>query len=393
MDKKVAVIGGGIAGLTCAYRLAQKGIKSIVFEKEFVLGGRLQWSGVIAGAGLHPYTHALVKELGLEDIIVPLHLTDIGALMPNGSLLKMEDFPQMMKNLPPLDAAYMQKLGGLINQQLIDVKNIPQEIKDLKDLSFEDYMAGCPETLKQMLGFELNFRWIKSWKDISAEYGLICIAPFFTSIPREEMYTFEENMVILANVLTDKIKTAGSEVRTSTEVKKVEKEGEKFKIYFESEKGLRAEEVDKTVFALPLSAAGKIFPELDLQEEIKYLDGKCILARGMIKQQYDRKALFISPGHRSNVALIFATDTTEHKIYPLDLSKGIDLSDIYEKFEILDEKDLAPAWPIVPPKAQIPGLRTKVKGAFLCGDFYHFTSHDTSVATAEMVAAMITEKN
>lgn len=41
MEKKIAIVGGGIAGLTAAYRLSQKGIKSIVFEKEFILGGRL----------------------------------------------------------------------------------------------------------------------------------------------------------------------------------------------------------------------------------------------------------------------------------------------------------------------------------------------------------------
>ncbi len=40
---KVAIVGGGPAGLSCAYELAKKGIKSVVFEKENVLGGILNY--------------------------------------------------------------------------------------------------------------------------------------------------------------------------------------------------------------------------------------------------------------------------------------------------------------------------------------------------------------
>ena len=42
-NEKVAIIGSGPAGLSCAYELAKKGIKSIVFEKEEVLGGILTY--------------------------------------------------------------------------------------------------------------------------------------------------------------------------------------------------------------------------------------------------------------------------------------------------------------------------------------------------------------
>ena len=38
-DKKVIVIGGGPAGLTAAYSLSQRGVKSVVLEKDDVVGG------------------------------------------------------------------------------------------------------------------------------------------------------------------------------------------------------------------------------------------------------------------------------------------------------------------------------------------------------------------
>ena len=38
-DKKVIVIGGGPAGLTAAFSLSQRGVKSVVLEKDDVVGG------------------------------------------------------------------------------------------------------------------------------------------------------------------------------------------------------------------------------------------------------------------------------------------------------------------------------------------------------------------
>ena len=42
-DVKVAIVGAGPAGLSCSYELAKKGVKSVVFEKEQVLGGILNY--------------------------------------------------------------------------------------------------------------------------------------------------------------------------------------------------------------------------------------------------------------------------------------------------------------------------------------------------------------
>ena len=42
-DVKVAIIGGGPAGLSCAYELIKNGIKSVVYEKENCLGGILTY--------------------------------------------------------------------------------------------------------------------------------------------------------------------------------------------------------------------------------------------------------------------------------------------------------------------------------------------------------------
>ena len=39
--KRVAVIGGGVAGMQTALRLAEQGIEPVIIEKEAELGGKL----------------------------------------------------------------------------------------------------------------------------------------------------------------------------------------------------------------------------------------------------------------------------------------------------------------------------------------------------------------
>lgn len=67
-DVKVAIVGGGPAGLSCAYELIKNGIKSVVFEKENILGGILAYG--IPNFRLDKSTIDdiinILKELGVE---------------------------------------------------------------------------------------------------------------------------------------------------------------------------------------------------------------------------------------------------------------------------------------------------------------------------------------
>ena len=52
MKKRVIVMGGGVAGMQTALRLAARGIEAVIVEKEMELGGKLRgWHVVHAGRG------------------------------------------------------------------------------------------------------------------------------------------------------------------------------------------------------------------------------------------------------------------------------------------------------------------------------------------------------
>ena len=79
MYKKIALIGGGIGGLTAGYYLSKKGHRVTIFEKESFLGG-LAGGFKMEGENLEKLYHHffktdkdlinLLKEVGLEKKII-----------------------------------------------------------------------------------------------------------------------------------------------------------------------------------------------------------------------------------------------------------------------------------------------------------------------------------
>ncbi len=105
----VAVIGGGVAGISAALRLADFGVQSILFERSDRLGGRIRSFfdsdfGIELDLGAHIVSGgykdflALLRELGtVDDLqwIEPLHLSLKGSGTPVYDL-RFKNFPGML---------------------------------------------------------------------------------------------------------------------------------------------------------------------------------------------------------------------------------------------------------------------------------------------------------
>ena len=135
-NKKIAVIGAGIGGLTLAYRLIQKGRSVTIYEKSSDVGG-LMGGFTIAGTSLEKTYHHifktdtdainLINELGLEDKLTWAE-SSIGlyyehTLSPFATPLDLLKFPQLNifdKLRSGLVALYLQRLNNY--QPLIPIK-------------------------------------------------------------------------------------------------------------------------------------------------------------------------------------------------------------------------------------------------------------------------------
>lgn len=117
-DKKIAIIGGGPSGLTCAYDLALDGYDVTIFEKEKRLGGMLTFGipsyrlekevidaeiDVIKALGVHFETGVEVgKDLSLQDLRnrgYKAFYVAIGAQAGRKIGLENEDLPQVMSGV------------------------------------------------------------------------------------------------------------------------------------------------------------------------------------------------------------------------------------------------------------------------------------------------------
>lgn len=70
--KRVAIVGGGLAGLTCAYALKRRGIELVVLEASDHPGGRAGASPFLLAPDLFRNTFQLIHELGMDGDVLPI---------------------------------------------------------------------------------------------------------------------------------------------------------------------------------------------------------------------------------------------------------------------------------------------------------------------------------
>jgi protoporphyrinogen oxidase len=268
---KIAIIGGGLSGLTTAWELVKKGHKVVVFEKETQVGGLAKsfknsnWLWSLDQFYRHVFAKdtsfiSLVKELGQKD--------ELFFKKPKTSLYldnKIYPFDS------PIDVLKFSQLS------LISRLHLGLGTAVMKFLPYSDrYEKVTIEKLTILVGKEAyNKVWLpliiqkfgKQWRQIPLSWFWARIRSRTPSLGY-----FKNSFSRLIDVLLKNIKLKGGEVKTNQDVTRLEKNSKSFLVYSNKKKY----KFDKIILATPMPISLTKFDNLLKIEKKKYSAVKMI---------------------------------------------------------------------------------------------------------------------
>jgi protoporphyrinogen oxidase len=228
----VAIVGGGLLGLTAAYRLACAGLRVYVYERDARLGG-LAGSVELAGSEVDRYYHVvlptddrvrgLAGELGLGDDRFRFRHTATGFYQA-GRVTSMSSARELL-TFPGLRAIDRVRLGAFAARC-----QLKGDFADLEQVGLEEWLRRtCGDRLWDDLWRPLlDSKFDGSFDDLPATYLWARsrrMASTRDRSSREVMGTIEGGYQVLIDALAQAIRARGGEVRTSTPVRFVPASG------------------------------------------------------------------------------------------------------------------------------------------------------------------------
>lgn len=208
----VTIIGGGIAGLYCAYKLSEYK-KVLVFDERDYIGGRI-------------YTHPMQYEVGaarfnnshklLLELIDEFRLTSI-------PISKEMDYIHCSKK-------QNQKLVNAhveLDTKLSYILNNTKNVSELRNITFYDHIVNILKSKKQADELVHIFGYYSEIKKMNAFDAYNTFKNDFRDV---QYYFLKEGLSYLCEKLKEKIEENGSHVYLNSHVNSVEKHDENFVI-------------------------------------------------------------------------------------------------------------------------------------------------------------------
>ncbi|HUK50743.1 MAG TPA: FAD-dependent oxidoreductase [Terriglobales bacterium] len=374
--QRVGIIGGGLAGLCCAYELRKAGVAPIIFEKEESCGGRIR--NVTIGSNQVPigaimftpeYSElvSLVKELGFEEEIerVPLAAS---ALLLDGKPLRLN----------PLSII---KSGSISVKVKLEIRKISKLLarlepwsypKDLMKETLSQYLERkvSEETIELIIKPALN-AFFQDSDQVAAGVGL----QFLKSISK--VHVLSNGNATITQALSRFLEES---VLLRTEVNAVIEIKGRWRV----QAATSWREVDSLVCATPLSKARRLFPQANILP-LPYAQADVLVVKG--KYRYNEFKILIDGDWK---------DSGIHSIKnfgPFQVihsrTSSLKLDRFYDSFEIIASKHWKEALPIIEPGVEFQRVETNLPRLYLCGDFYLGGRMESAVRSAKAAARAI----
>lgn len=275
--KKIAILGGGITGLTSSYYLAQKKHHVTLFEKEKVFGGLASgfksenWNWYLERTYHHLFANDFdilnfAKEIGFEKIFFQSPMT---ASLFNDKTIKQSDSFSIFPLDTPVDLLkfpYLNIVDKLRAGIVIAFLKLSPFLPVYERLTAEEF-------LKKTMGINVwNILWQQLFRGKYGDYAGIILASFIWARIKKrtkKLGYIEGGFQILINYIENKLKSLQVDLSTNYEIKEIKKQGGKYSIDDQI--------FDCVISTLPtpvlINISKKVFPKnyLNQLSKIKYL--------------------------------------------------------------------------------------------------------------------------
>lgn len=267
MSKRVAVVGGGISGLSAAYFALQKGFSVKLYESTDRLGG-LAASFDFNGLTIEKYYHFICggdyklmefsRQLGMGDKIkfqpTKTAIYYNGRYYPFGTpldLLRFSPIPLTSRLKFGLNIIYSKYAKGWEKLDGISAKEWL-----CRRIGEKAYSVVWHPLLKIKFGnyydkISAAWVWHRIHRVAASRKGLFS---------KEKMGYFVGGSQILINEVKNKIKELGGSIHLNSKIQKITKNNHTFKLILDSGNQF---DFDRIVLAVPLPAAARIIKNLD----------------------------------------------------------------------------------------------------------------------------------
>jgi protoporphyrinogen oxidase len=292
MSENVAIIGGGLTGLTCGYELLKKGYDVTIFEKEKEVGG-LASSFQLSDSYLEKFYHhvfdtdahclELIKELGLEDKLLWF---DSSVCIYRDKEIFPFSSPFDLLNFTPIP--FLDRIrAGLVTLFLQKYKNW----KKFKHISAYDWMKKYvgKDVTRVIWKPLLKGKFGNSYKNVSMAWLWARIHVRINSrkgLASKEMLGYMKGgFKVLIDELKKEIVDKGGRIITESDISNIEhRTNGEISLYDKDKEHIS----DKVVLTIPSPLLRGLFSEKELKktkiqyylnkvEKIKYLGTICLV--------------------------------------------------------------------------------------------------------------------
>jgi hypothetical protein len=399
---RIAIVGGGIAGLAAAYHLQKHNLESVVYEKSPEVGGRFSTAerdGVFVNRGalmfcpkLNPCFTEMIRELGIE--YRPVDMSRF-ALQLGDRLIALDQWSIFKSRLFSLsDFWNWSRLKRLLNSIDFNFDQADERLLQWHDMSLLEFCRKEAKFSAPMISYFVqpfsSFAYVDP-EEISADHGL-----FLLSYSITPCYSPKRGMGEVARRLQERL--SGS-TRLGSRINKVEWDDRKgFMVEVEEAKargdGQRKWEgpYDYCILATGQRRVRSLMPGIDFEVFAPK-------TRGVILET-------VAPRYRPYDLLIFPKEGNRHGVHGGELRHhpdgrsfcGIflyrpdgDLGAVFDNYKVIERVGWSPAITVMQPGGKLQDVITSRKNLFVVGDFFRYPCHESCVFTARRVAGIIAE--